>query len=140
MFGKKNPVCIEHEGIVKSSGINTVTVSISSASACSGCHAAGSCNLSGKVEKVVDVAGSYSFSPGDRVILLLRESAGYKAVLLGYVAPFLLLLTVLIVLLEFSVTELTAGLCAIVSLVPYYLLLWILRKQIGRKFTFTIKD
>jgi sigma-E factor negative regulatory protein RseC len=130
---------IEHEGIVKSSDNKSVTVSIISSSACSGCHAESFCSLSGKEEKVVEVAGSYNVSPGDIVKVLMKQSSGYKAVFLGYVLPLILVLLMLIILASLSVPELTAGLGSIAVLVPYYLLLFLFRDRIGRKFTFTLR-
>jgi sigma-E factor negative regulatory protein RseC len=132
--------CVERDGIVQESGYNSVTVKISSASACSGCHAEGSCSLSGKEEKIVDVTGSYNVSPGDKVTVLMSQSAGYKALSLGYIFPLILVVAVLIILVSASVPELIAGLSAIAVLIPYYLALWFFKKRIGKKFIFTIKS
>ncbi len=131
--------CIEHDGIVQESGINHVTVMISSASACAGCHAEGSCTLSGAREKIIDVTGNYNVSPGDKVTVIMKQSAGFTALFLGYIFPLILVMTILIILVSLSIPELTAGLGAIAVLVPYYSVLWLLRKHIGKKFTFSIK-
>lgn len=131
--------CIEHDGIVQGSGNDSVTVRISSASACSGCHAEGSCTMSGKEEKIIDVTGSYNVSPGDKVTVLMQQSAGFTALLLGYIIPLVLVVTLLVILISASVNELTAGLCSIGILIPYYLTLRLFRDRIGKKFTFTIK-
>jgi len=131
--------CIEHDGIVQGSGNGSVTVRISSASACSGCHAEGSCTMSGKEEKIIDVTGSYNVSPGDKVTVLLQQSAGFTALFLGYIIPLLLVVSLLVILISASVNELTAGLCSIGILIPYYFTLRLLRDHIGKKFTFTIK-
>jgi sigma-E factor negative regulatory protein RseC len=131
--------CIEHDGIVQESGNNFVTVRISSASACSGCHAEGSCALSGIEEKIIDVTGNYNVSPGDNVTVIMKQSAGFTALFLGYILPLILMMAILIILISLSFTELIAGLCAIASLVPYYVVLWLCRDHIGKKFTFSIK-
>jgi sigma-E factor negative regulatory protein RseC len=131
--------CIEHDGIVQESDNNSVTVRILSASACSGCHAEGSCALLGNEEKIVDVSGSYNVSPGDKVTVLMKQSSGYAALALGYVLPLVLVLVFLIILISVSVPELAAGLSAIAVLIPYYFALWIFRKRISKKFTFSIK-
>jgi sigma-E factor negative regulatory protein RseC len=130
---------IEHDGIVQKSDNKSVTVRISSASACSGCHAEGSCTLSGIEEKIIEVSGSYNVDPGDNVTVLMKQSMGYAALLLGYVFPMILVVALLIILVSSSVPELTAGLGSIAALVPYYLVLWFFRKRISKKFTFTIK-
>lgn len=131
--------CIEHDGIVQDSGNGSVTVRISSASACSGCHAEGSCTMSGKEEKIIDVTGSYNVSPGDKVTVLLQQSAGFTALFMGYIIPLLLVVTLLVILISASVNELTAGLFSIGILIPYYFILRLLRDRIAKKFTFTIK-
>jgi sigma-E factor negative regulatory protein RseC len=131
--------CIEHDGIVQESGNGSVTVRISSASACSGCHAEGSCTMSGQEEKIINVTGSYNVSPGDKVTVLLQQSAGFTALFLGYIIPLLLVVTLLIILISVSINELIAGLCSIGILIPYYFILWLFRNRIGKKFTFTIK-
>ena len=131
---------IEHDGIVQKSDNKTITVKISSESACSGCHAEGSCSLSGREEKIVEITGEYNFNPGDNVTVLMKKSMGYAALLLGYVFPFIIVIAVLVVLIMSSVPEAAAGLGSIASLIPYYFMLWFFRKRINNKFTFTLKS
>jgi Positive regulator of sigma E activity len=130
---------IGHDGIVQKSDNNSVTVKILSESACSGCHAEGVCSLSGKEEKIVVVSGVYNVSPGDNVTVLMEQSTGYAAVILGYVLPVILVISVLIILASLSDSELTAGIGSIAMLIPYYFILWLFRRRISKKFTFTIK-
>jgi len=130
---------IEHEGIVQKSDNNSVTVSIISSAACAGCHAEGICSLSGREEKIVEIPGIYQVHPGESVTIQMKQSSGHIAVFLGYVMPLILLVAVLITLISLSVPELTAGLGALAVLIPYYLLLYIFRNRIGRKFIFTLK-
>ena len=85
---------------------NSVLVSITSCSACSGCHAEGLCSISGKEEKIIDVTGNYNVAPGDTVTILMKRSTGYKAVALSYLVPLILLIVSLIVLNSMSVNEL----------------------------------
>lgn len=139
MSSQDKTECIEHNGTVQESGINHVTVLISSASACASCHAEGSCTMSGAKEKIIDVTGSYHVATGDKVTVLMKQSAGFTALFLGYIFPLILVMTILIILVSLSVPELTAGLGAIAVLVPYYGALWLLRKHISKKFTFSIK-
>ncbi len=134
-----NTGSIEHEGIVRSSDEESVTVSIISSSSCSGCHAEGICSLSGRKEKIVEIPGIYKVTPGESVRVLMEQSSGYTAVFLGYVLPLILVVAMLIILALLSVPELTAGIGSMAVLVPYYLFLYYFRKRINRKFTFTIK-
>jgi positive regulator of sigma E activity len=130
---------IQHDGTVKKVEADSVLVSITSNPACSGCHAEGLCGISGKEEKMIDVKGKYNVSPGDQVIVEMEQSAGYKAVILSYIFPLIILVSCLIVLISLSVNELFAGLISIASLAPYFIVLYIFRKRINRSFTFTLK-
>jgi sigma-E factor negative regulatory protein RseC len=130
---------IQHDGIVKKVDNNSVVVSISSNSACSGCHAEGICGISGKEEKIVDVKGRYNVSPGDTVTVLMEQSTGYKAVVLSYLIPLVIVIAGLIALNSLSASELAAGLVSISLLLPYFLILYLFRKKINRSFTFTLK-
>jgi positive regulator of sigma E activity len=130
---------IEHDGIVQKADEKSVTVRISSASACSGCHAEGSCTLAGKEEKIIDISGTYNVMAGDIVTVVMKKSMGYIAVALGYIFPFLGVITILIILASLSVPELTAGLASLAILIPYYIILYFFRNRINNKFTFTLK-
>lgn len=130
---------IDHKGTVKENSGKSVTVSISATSACSGCHARGSCFSHGYEEKIIEVIGSYQVKPGDNVTILMIQSMGYKALFLGYILPFISLLTVLITLVSFNIPELTAGLISLSVLLPYYLILLCFRKRLNEEFTFTLK-
>jgi sigma-E factor negative regulatory protein RseC len=70
---------------------------------------------------------------------MMAQSMGYAAVTLGYFIPFLIVILTLIILISFSVTELSAGLISLSVLAPYYTLMYIFRNKIDKKFTFTIK-
>ncbi len=138
MKNPESPV-INHEGIVQENSGNSVKISFTSSSSCSACHAKGSCNMLGTEEKQVEVNGSYDVKPGDVVTILMKQSMGYSALFLGYVLPFLLVLTMLISLVSFKVPELITGLISLAILLPYYSILYIFRKRVNEKFTFTIK-
>lgn len=130
---------IEHAGIVQKSDNKSVTVLISSESACSGCHAEGLCSLSGKEDKIIDIPGRYNVTPGQTVTVLMKKSMGYSAVMLGYVVPLILVIALVIILGSMSLPELITGLGSLAVLVPYYLFLWLFRKRINNNFRFTIK-
>jgi positive regulator of sigma E activity len=130
---------ILHEGIVQTSDNNSVTIMISSSVSCEGCLAEKSCNHFGNGKKSVRVPGHYNIKNGEKVIVTLKESLGYTALFLGYLLPLFLVLISLIVLISFSVSELISGLISIAILAPYYLTLFLFRKYINRRFSFTLK-
>ncbi len=128
-----------HDGIVQKSDDNSVTVSICASSACIGCLAEGSCSMSDKEEKLIEVTGKYNVKPGDKVTVLMKQSMGYAALFLGYIIPLITVVTILIVLVSLKMAELPAGLISVGILIPYYLILYLFRKRINEKFTFTLK-
>jgi positive regulator of sigma E activity len=139
MTGSNVPGIINHDGIVLKNEGNSVFVSISSASACSGCHAEGTCSMSGKEEKIIEVRGRYEVNNGDHVTILMKQSMGYAALFLGYIIPVLVVIILLFSLITAGVPELASGLASIVILIPYYIILYFFRKRINEKFTFTLK-
>jgi sigma-E factor negative regulatory protein RseC len=130
---------IQHDGIVQKVGNDSVVVTISASSACAGCHAEGLCNMTGKAEKIIDVQGKYKVAPGDTVTVLMQQSMGYKAIALSYLAPVVIVIISLVVMASLDIPELTAGLISIGILIPYFLVLFLLRRRIDRIFTFTLK-
>lgn len=134
-----NRASVRHTGRVEKVDPGSVTVKIVSGAACSGCHAEGYCSLVGSVEKEILVKGSFRVAPGDTVTVMMEQAAGYSAVAIGYIIPFILLVTSLILLIALSVPEGYAGLISIGVLVPYYFMIYFFRNRIDRKFIFTIK-
>ena len=137
---------IEHlgivDGVLKSTSGSHVRVRIVQTSACSTCVAKAHCNASESKEKIIDVFTAEQSLPrvGEQVMLEGSTSMGMKAVIWSFGVPFLILFIVLLVCEEFlSFSELNSGLLALASLIPYYFVLYLLRGQFAKKFSFTIK-
>ena len=130
---------INHEGIVRSNNNKSVVVSILASTACSGCHAQDSCNVTGSEEKIIEIYGRYNVSKGDKVTVLMKQSMGYAALLYGYLFPLVSVVAVLITMITLNVNELLSGLISVFMLVPYYSVLFLFRKKINNKFNFTLK-
>ena len=131
---------IDHLGIVDRIEGDVAHVKINSESACSACHAKGVCGAADQEEKFLDVPLSgASYKTGEQVHVQVARRLGFKAVALGYFYPFLLQMAVLILLLLIGMSELKAGSLALLSILPYYLLLYLFRKRIESTFTFSIK-
>jgi len=140
LMGSANSNNIEHEGTVREADEKSVTVLLSPVTACSGCHSEKSCGMSGNVEKIVNINGKFNVSPGDHVIVTMKQSLGYSALFLGYLMPLFIVVLLLVILISLSINELTAGLFSIGVLIPYYSGLFVYRKIIDKKFSFTIKS
>jgi sigma-E factor negative regulatory protein RseC len=129
---------IIHEGIVTKTEADSVTVLLSSAVACTGCEAGGSCSLAGAEKKILKVEGAWGVRQGEKVVVSMKESQGYSALMLGYVIPLAVLLLTLVICEALSGSELFSGLMSIAVLVPYYILLFAFRSLISKKFTFKL--
>jgi positive regulator of sigma E activity len=131
---------IEHTGIINKIEDNLIRVLIVQQSACSECHAKGSCTVADKMEKIIDVESTdRTFKTGDKVILFGRQSIGLQAVLLVFVFPFVLILITLIILQSFVANEAISGALALLVLIPYYGILSFFNKRIKAKFRFEIR-
>ncbi|MDO8899058.1 MAG: SoxR reducing system RseC family protein [Bacteroidales bacterium] len=132
---------IEHPAVITKVSDNIIEVMILSKSACSSCNAKGSCNMSEMEEKIVSVARipNLEYAVGQQVVLYMQQQLGTIAVFLGYILPFLLVLLTLIVMIASGFSEGLAGLSALLVLIPYYIVIYLLRSKLGRKFQFYIK-
>ncbi len=131
---------IEHDGIVKSLENGYVKVSIIKNSACASCLAKDSCNLSEVEEKEIEIRNyDDKYQIGEQVKVLFGQSLGFKALLLGYVLPFIIVLFTLITLKTLKFDDAFAGLSALIILLPYYLFLYFARKKHKNTFSFFIK-
>lgn len=130
---------IEHEAVVKESGHGLLRIALNPGSACKGCHAEGVCNPSGQSEKIIDIKGRYFYKTGDKVTVLMKMRTGYTAVFLGYILPLLVVITVLATGSILSMSEPLIAVSALLFLALYYLLLFLMRERINKKFTFSIK-
>ncbi|MDZ4204410.1 MAG: SoxR reducing system RseC family protein, partial [Bacteroidales bacterium] len=111
-------------------------------SACSSCQVKGACNLSDMQEKFIEVptTGNQLHKPGETVTVAMRESLGTKAVLLVYIVPFVIVLLSLFLFATITGSELQAGLISLLLLIPYYSIIYALRKRLEKTFIFEIKD
>lgn len=128
-----------HDGVVQQVSDNKITVVIINASACSSCHAKGACLASDMKEKEIDIvrfSGEYHI--GQHVNVVGTASQGMKAVLFGYLLPFLLVLTTLFISIILTKNEALAGLLSLLILIPYYGILYFFRGYIKRSFEFEI--
>lgn len=132
---------IKHSGIIESTEDRCVHVRILQSSACGSCAVASHCSASEAKEKMVDIydrnAGIYQ--KGQLVTIATDGPTGFKAVLFGYGLPLIVLIAVLVFTIIITGNETIAALLAIASLVPYYIILYLLRDKINRQVNFTIE-
>jgi sigma-E factor negative regulatory protein RseC len=132
---------IEHEGVIVKSTENRATVKILNKSACASCELTGKCNLSDVKEKEIEVfTNGKSYTSGDKVTIAASESMGFKALFLGYILPFVIVLSALITMTYSGFSEMTSGLVSLGVLVPYYIGLKLLNHKIQKQFSFYLKN
>ncbi len=130
---------IEHPGVITSIDSSKIKVNITTYSACLSCSAKGICSVSDVKDKMVEVPNTGDFSVGQEVQVILHQTLGFKALYLGYVQPFIVVLTTLIIISSLTRNEVLAGLISLGALAPYYLVLYFYKENIRNKFTFAIK-
>lgn len=128
-----------HAGVVQDVSVNKITVAIINASACSSCHAKGACLASDMKEKEIEIFNfSGEYYPGQIVNIVGRTSQGFKAAFYGYVLPFILVFTTLIISISLTKSEGLSGIISLAILIPYYAGLYFFRNKIKRSFEFEI--
>lgn len=134
-------VTITHPGIIKNLSAFKAEVSIITNSACASCEAKSSCSISETKEKIIEVSLSSgeTYKSGQHVMVEMKQSIGTWAVLLGYFFPFLFVLLGLIVFTSIGTDEGLAALFSLGLLVPYYLVLYLTRSHIKKRFIYTME-
>lgn len=118
-----------------------VTIAIVPETSCSGCAVASVCHSSEKQEKDIDVActDAARYAVGQEVVLVGQVGLGLRATLWAYAVPVVLLMAVLMLTYSVTRSEGEAAVAAVLSLIPYYMVLYLLRERLQRTFSFRIK-
>jgi len=128
-----------HKGIVTSLNEKSVEVNIISQSACSSCHAKGSCSAADVQDKYITVDGDFSsYKNGETVNVIMAKHQGFIAAIWAYIAPLVVLVVALVVLLQFF-PEGIAGILSLGVVALYYVVLFLGRKIFFNSFSFKIE-
>lgn len=129
-----------HSGIVKSVEKHRIVVSILSQAACVSCQAKGACSSSEIQEKEIEVnQWQGSFSPGDYVEIVTRESQGFVALFFAYILPLILMVLVLTFVILQTKNEAFAAIGALFILAAYYFVLFLFRHRLRKTLKFNIR-
>ena len=131
---------IRHTGVVLSTKGEMAHIEIVQSSACSACKAKGMCTSSESQAKEMDAVMLELMQPGDRVEVEVREHLAWKAVLLAYILPFVVMMAVIAVL-DFTTNwdEAVVGTLSLCSIALYYLVLSQFKHRLQKQFTFTAR-
>ncbi|MBR6286544.1 MAG: SoxR reducing system RseC family protein [Bacteroidaceae bacterium] len=133
---------IEHDAIVANVGGKHLKVRIVQTSACAGCTAKAICSSAEKRELLIDIdePNAADYKVGDMVKIVGAASMGREAVMIAFVFPFVVLLASL--LFTYHLTggnQPVAGLVSLLSLVPTYFVIYLLRDKLKKKLSFKLK-
>ncbi|MGB5203469.1 MAG: SoxR reducing system RseC family protein [Eudoraea sp.] len=129
---------VKHEGVVSKITNDVVTISLKGNMNCEACKAKAACGVSESNSKEIEVSNStQSLKLNENVEVLMKKNLGLKAVFWAYVFPFILMLTVLLITSTLF-EEWIAGLLSIAVLLPYYLMLYVLRSTFKKAFRLSI--
>ena len=131
---------IRHEGIVERIDGEMAHIRIVQTSACSACKARSMCMSAESQEKEMDAMMLEPMQPGDQVEILVRERLAWKAVLLAYILPFVVmvaLIAILDILTPWS--EAVVGTISLCGIALYYIGLSVFKHRLQTQFSFTAR-
>lgn len=130
---------IRHKGIVLAVKDGKALVEIVQTSACSACKARGVCMSAESQEKRIDAVMMEPMSVGDRVEVMVAEKLAWKAVLLAYISPFMVMMVVIGLLNLWIENEAIVGTVALCAIAVYYLILSFFKNRLQKEFSFTAR-
>lgn len=130
---------IDHAGVVKSVKDGIATVEILQKTSCASCELTGVCSSSESSIKEVEVpVKQLGYKQGDHVNIVFTRSEGFMALFIGYVLPFIVMLTTMSIAKVIGYDDLVAGLASLLILIPYYGSLYLLKNKIRALFEFKL--
>ncbi|MBR3426565.1 MAG: SoxR reducing system RseC family protein [Bacteroidales bacterium] len=132
---------ISHEGVVTKITDDELEIKILAQSACAACHAKSACGMGEQAEKTLLVPRpkDKEFALNQKVNVKMAIGQGNKAAVLAYLLPIILLLAVLFVCIGLGLGEGLSAIISFISLVPYYIVLYLRRDKLKRQFEYTIE-
>ena len=137
----KNTESISHEGIVTKITDDELEIKILAQSACAACHAKSACGMGEQAEKILTVPRpkNKDFELNQKVNVKMAIGQGNKAAVLAYLIPIMLLLAVLFTCLGLGLSEGLSALTSFVTLIPYYIVLYLRRDKLKQQFEYSIE-
>ena len=133
---------ISHEGVITKIGDDYLEVKIVAQSACAACHAKSACTMSDQAEKTLTLPKpeGREFHLFQKVNVVMSVGQGNKAAVLAYLIPIVVLLAVLFVCLGLGLGEGLSALVSMAALIPYYMILYLRRDKLKRRFEYRIEN
>lgn len=134
---------VRHRGVVDEVGEQYVKVRIVQTSACASCKIANHCTASEMKVKTIDVYGvenASDYVKGQEVVVCASMDVARRALLFGFGIPLVLLVAVVALMLCFTGNEGWSALTGLLSLIPYYIILYVFRSKLQKKLRFWIEN
>ncbi len=130
---------IIHAATVTATEKNSITLLLSSG-ACDGCALHSVCGPAAQQKRTINIKmpDAETFAVGQTVDVVLSQAQALNAAFWGYIAPLILMLTVLFAALAFSNETLAAAL-SLAVLPFYYCILWLCRDKLKKTLQIKIR-
>lgn len=131
---------IRHNGIVTRIDGEKAIVEITQSSACASCKAQSMCMSSEHQQKQVEAVMATPMNIGDTVEVAVHERLAWRAVLLAYILPFIVMVAV-IAILDFTTewSEAVVGTLSLCAIALYYIGLGVFKHRLQRQFSFVAR-
>ena len=131
---------IRHTGVVLSTDGEMAKVEILQTSACAACKAKQMCMSAESQQKIIDAVMAEPLQPGEQVEVVVREHLAWRAVLLAYVMPFIVMVAV-IAALDFWTdwSESVVGTLSLCAIALYYIGLSTFKHRLQKQFSFSVR-
>lgn len=133
---------IEHEGTIVAINGQKLSVEIINRSMCDNCHAQKICLSTEENRKIIEVENDdkHTYNVGDTITIIGGSNTAIFAILIAYVIPIILLMTIIILLTKYGFNDNEIGLWAIGSLIPYYVILYLTKNTHKKQLNFKVKQ
>ena len=130
---------VTHEGVIEKISEKQCFIRLSRQPACAGCGAKSICSVPDSTGGEIMITDREpGMTAGDRVIVSITSRKAYKALVLGYVLPAILVILTMVLFSVCGTREWLTAVASLSVLAPYYLLIRLLGARMENSFRFSI--
>ena len=134
---------IKHEGVVtaivsrdkEQDFFGIADVQILQQACCEGCSIKSNCSVSGGKVKNIEAKMVEDFQVGDKVEVVITQGLAWKALLLAYILPFLVLILAIVGVDFLMSNEMIVGLVGICAIAVYFIVLHFFKDKLQTSFS-----
>lgn len=131
---------IKHPATIVHIEQDKILINVENTSSCVNCHSKNHCIMNECKNKIIEIKApsEHKYHFGDKVTMSLDENLGWLAVVYSYILPLTLVIISLIITYQITKSEEVSAIFGLIALIPYYFLLFMLKKYFSKKFNFKI--